>query len=83
MDHRQAEQPPEPHITRSSEPDCDRAINANAEFALCVHGVQPATHILDPNTEARKRVRFDSYITKFDNPGPGRANEPTTLPRDA
>jgi hypothetical protein len=52
-------------------------------FALCIHGVQPATHILDLNAEARKRIGFESDVTKLDDTGLSRANETAMLPRDA
>jgi hypothetical protein len=83
MDHRQAEQAPEPDVARGSEPNCDRAVGADVQAAVGVNPMQPATHVLDPGAEAGERIGLETDVTKLDSAGPGRTGEPVALPLDA
>ena len=44
---------------------------------------QPATHVLDPGTEARERSRLEIDVTELDQASLGRTDEPAVLPLDA
>jgi hypothetical protein len=83
MDHWQAKHPPEPDIARGSKPNCDCAVSAYVQSALCVNGMQPATHVLDPCAEVGERIRLEIDVTELDHAGPSRADEPAVLPLDA
>src|SRR5262249_16229899 len=45
--------------------------------------MQPATHVLDPSTEAGERGRLEIDVTELDHASPGCTDEPVVLPLDA
>jgi hypothetical protein len=83
MDHRQAEQPPEPSLARGSQPNRDRAVGADVQPAVRIDRMQPATHVLDPDPETGKRVGRETNVKKLNRTGPGRTDQPAALPFDA
>ena len=83
MDHRQAEQPPEPSLVRGSQPNRDCAVGADVQPAVRIDRMQPATHVLNPDPETGKRVGSETDVKKLDRTGPGRTDQPAALPFDA
>jgi hypothetical protein len=53
------------------------------QAALCINGMQPATHVLDPGAEAGEHIRLEIDVTELDHASPGGTDEPTVLPLDA
>src|SRR5215472_13123201 len=82
-DNWQAEQPPEPDVTRRSEPNRDRAVNPRVEPVVTIDSMQPAPHVIHSDAEARERVRLEIDVTEMDGARSGRANKSTALPIDA
>ena len=75
--------PSEPDVARGSKPNGDRAIRAYVEAALCVNGMQPAAHVLDPGAEAGEHIGIEIDVTELDHASPGGPGEPAVLPLDA
>jgi len=53
------------------------------QSALCINGMQPATHVLDPGAEAGEHIRLKIDVTELDHASPGCTDEPVVLPLDA
>jgi hypothetical protein len=83
MNHGQAKHPSKPDVAWGSEPNCDRAISAYVQPALCINGMQPAAHIIDPGAEAGKHIRLKINVTELNYSSPSCADKPALLPRDA
>jgi hypothetical protein len=46
------------------------------EAALCINGMQPATHVLDPSAKAGERIRLEIDVMELDHARPGCPDEP-------
>jgi hypothetical protein len=53
------------------------------EAIVGIDGMQPAPDVVDPEAEARERIRLQIDIAKIDRAGSGGANQPMLLPVDA
>src|SRR5579862_803290 len=83
INHRQAEEPPEPSLARGSQPNRDRAVSPDVQSAVRIDRMQPATHVFDPDAEAGQRLGRETDVAKLDRAGPGRPHQTAALPLDA
>jgi hypothetical protein len=56
------------------------AISADVQAALCINGMQPATHVLDPGAEAGEHVRLEINVPELDHASLGCTDEPAGCP---
>jgi hypothetical protein len=66
----------------SEKPNGDRAISADVQAALCINGMQPTPHVLNPGAEAGEHIRLEIDVTELDHASPGCPDEPAVLPLD-
>ena len=64
-------------------PNGDRAIPTYMQAALCINGMQPATHVRDLGAEAGEHIRLEIDVTELDHATSGCTDEPAALPLDA
>ena len=83
MDHGYAKHPSEPDVAWGAKPNGDRAISAYVQAALCINGMQPAAHVLDPGAEAGEHIRLEIDVPELDLASPGGPDEPAVLPLNA
>jgi hypothetical protein len=83
MDHGEAKHPSEPGVAWGWKPNGNRAIRAYVHAALCINGMQPATHVRDPGAEAGEHIRLEIDVTELNHASPGCTAEPAVLPLDA
>jgi hypothetical protein len=83
MDHREAKHPSKPDVAWGAKPNGDRTIRTDVQVALCINGMQPATHILDPGAEAGEHIGLEIDVSELDHASSGGTDESTVLPIDA